>query len=61
AMVEGRLAGLCAARAVGHIALDFEERRAECARQLHELRVGPVGDKIRDGLAKASLPEEAVC
>ena len=61
AMVEGRLAGLCAARAIGHTAPDFDSLWEDCARQLCALRTGPVGEKIRSGLAKASMPEETVC
>ncbi|MFZ5353148.1 MAG: NAD(P)/FAD-dependent oxidoreductase [Bacillota bacterium] len=50
AMVEGRLAGLCAARKLGHILPDFEEQRDDCMNQLNDLRSGPVGEKIRKGL-----------
>lgn len=50
AMVEGRLAGLCAARKLGHILPDFEEQKADCHAQLDDLRSGPVGEKIRKGL-----------
>ena len=53
AMVEGELAGLCAAQALGisgdHIALQLASARA----QLEELRSGPVGQKIRAGLLQA--------
>lgn len=63
AMVEGRLAGLCAARRIGHDAPDFDQRREACRKQLHDLRKGPVGVKIRSGLMKALIrtAEENIC
>ena len=55
AMVEGRLAGICAARSVGRGAPGFDRQLEECERELGELRKGPVGEKIRRGLAKTRL------
>ncbi len=50
AMVEGRLAGLCAAKKLGHVLPDYKEQREDCLGQLNDLRSGPVGEKIRKGL-----------
>jgi sarcosine oxidase subunit alpha len=50
AMVEGRLAGLNAAKALGYTSPDFEEQRLDCIEQLNSLRSGHVGEKIRKGL-----------
>lgn len=54
AMVEGRLAGLCAAFSLGYKAGNYEELRKDCLEQLDSLRSGPVGEKILKGLAKAT-------
>jgi len=52
-MVEGELAGLCAAESLGvngsTLALQIQSARS----QLQELRSGPVGEKIRAGLLQA--------
>lgn len=50
AMVEGYLAGLCAAAKIGHKADDFEERKADFVKQLDDLRSGPVGQHILSGI-----------
>lgn len=50
AMVEGYLAGLCAAAKLGHKADDFEARKADYMEQLSSLRSGPVGEKILAGI-----------
>ncbi len=55
AMVEGRLAGLCAAKALGHSNPDFEELYQDCLEQLHALRSGHVGEKIRKGLEQVTV------
>lgn len=55
AMVEGRLAGLCAAKALGHATADFEELRKDCIEQLDSLRSGHVGEKIRKGLEQVAM------
>lgn len=55
AMVEGRLAGLCAARSTGYASPDFENLRNDCIEQLNSLRSGPVGQKILSGLEKVKL------
>lgn len=54
AMVEGRLAGLCAAQSLGHKAENYEELRKDCLEQLDSLRSGPVGEKILKGLSKVT-------
>jgi sarcosine oxidase, subunit alpha len=50
AMVEGSLAGLCAAENLGYRRNDFENLKQDCIRQLNLLRSGPSGEKIRKGL-----------
>jgi sarcosine oxidase subunit alpha len=52
AMMEGALAGLNAARALGYDAPDFAEQQSNVIRELTGLRSGPVGEKIRNGMAK---------
>jgi len=56
AMVEGRLAGLCAARNLGLHMEGFEAARRECLEQLRALRRGPASEKILKGLEKAMIP-----
>lgn len=55
AMVEGRLAGICAAKALGHTSLELEAKRKDCLEQLNSLRSGHVGEKIRSGLSKVTV------
>lgn len=50
AMVEGRLAGLCAAKDLGFVPENFEAMKNDCLEQLNSLRSGPVGEKICKGL-----------
>ncbi|MCD6362478.1 MAG: FAD-dependent oxidoreductase [Synergistetes bacterium] len=57
AMVEGRIAGLCAAASLGYKVLDFEARLNKLWSQLDSLRRGPVTEKIRQGLPKAMVEE----
>ncbi|MPN60971.1 hypothetical protein SDC9_208704 [bioreactor metagenome] len=52
AMVEGYLAGLNAASALGYGGETVQTQRTELETQLNDLRSGPVGEKIRAGLAK---------
>lgn len=53
AMVEGRLAGLSAAKSLGYDKDGrYEELKEDCLKQLNDLRSGPVGEKIRQGLKK---------
>lgn len=52
AMVEGQVAGLTAARNLGYGLDDYEEKVAAAQKELANLRRGPVGGKIRAGLAK---------
>lgn len=52
AMVEGYLAGLCAAAKIGHKTEDFEVRKADFVKQLDDLRSGPVGQHILSGIAQ---------
>lgn len=54
AMVEGRLAGLCAALSLGYEGKDFEAEKNDCLEQLNSLRSGPVGEKILKGLSKVT-------
>lgn len=53
AMVEGKLAGVSAARKLGYTNGKAEEVYANAMNQLNELRSGPVGEKIRAGLKSA--------
>jgi len=55
AMVEGRLAGLCAAKSLGYCNENYEEMRSDCLEQLNSLRSGPVGGKILAGLSKVTV------
>ncbi len=57
AMVEGALAGLCAAKSLGFAHPDFEALKEDYRNQLYNLRSGPEGDSIRKGLAKVELKE----
>lgn len=52
AMVEGTLAGVCAAKSLGYGGDMAEEMKIDAVRQLNMLRSGPTGEKIRKGLAK---------
>lgn len=57
AMIEGRIAGLCAAASLGYKVPDFEERFNKFWSQLDSLRRGPITEKIRQGLPKAIVRE----
>jgi len=50
AMVEGYLAGLCAAAKIGYKTEDFDERKNDFVKQLDALRSGPVGKHILAGI-----------
>jgi len=50
AMVEGYLAGLCAAEKIGYRPDDFKERKLDYVKQLNDLRSGPVGRHILAGI-----------
>lgn len=52
AMVEGRIAGLCAAHKLGMSLPDFNEKLADFHAQSDSLRSGAVGAKIREGIAQ---------
>ncbi len=52
AMVEGKLAGLCCAKKLGHVNPDFDVLKENYFKQLHDLRSGPEGETIRRGLTK---------
>ena len=51
AMVEGSLAGLCAASHIGYADEDFDKKRAAFEGQLSLLRGGPAGRHINAGIA----------
>ena len=53
AMVEGTLAGLCAAKSLGYDNGRFKELRQETINQLETLRSGPGSQLIRNGLEQA--------
>lgn len=61
AMVEGRLAGLCAAKSLGYKIEEFEAAMREAINQLTSLRSGPVGARTLRGLEKVLIREEALC
>ena len=52
AMVEGRLAGICAAESLGYGQDRVEELKKAALSELDELRAGPMSAHIRDGIAK---------
>lgn len=52
AMLEGELAGLSAAKALGYDKAGMSEKVDQLLANLQVLRSGPVGEKIRTGLAK---------
>ncbi|MCL5290593.1 MAG: NAD(P)/FAD-dependent oxidoreductase [Bacillota bacterium] len=55
AMMEGALAGLNAAASLGYTSESLASDRKNVLAQLAGLRSGPVGEKIRKGLAQAML------
>ncbi|HWQ29499.1 MAG TPA: NAD(P)/FAD-dependent oxidoreductase [Negativicutes bacterium] len=55
AMVEGRLAGLCAAKDLGFVPENFEALKKDYLDQLSSLRSGPVGEKICKGLSQLTV------
>ncbi|MDD3831121.1 MAG: NAD(P)/FAD-dependent oxidoreductase [Clostridia bacterium] len=55
AMVEGSIAGLCASRSIGLTMTDYDKVLADYIEQSNSLRRGPVGDKIRQGLAQVEI------
>ncbi|MEG1771811.1 MAG: FAD-dependent oxidoreductase [Clostridia bacterium] len=57
AMVEGYLAGLCAAASIGHKRENFDELRGDFEAQLSALRNGPVGRHILKGIEKTIISE----
>lgn len=50
AMVEGYLAGICAAAKIGYVPDNFEGRKNDYVKQLDDLRSGPVGKHILAGI-----------
>ena len=50
AMVEGFLAGLCAAAKIGYKPDDFTDRKNDYLKQLENLRSGPAGKHILAGI-----------
>jgi len=52
AMVEGKIAGLMAAKHLGFVHPNYDELESELNSQLCVLRQGPCGEKIRCGLKK---------
>lgn len=55
AMVEGSLAGLCAAKGLGYDDGRFKELRQEATNHLKTLRSGPISQGIRNGLEQAII------
>jgi len=52
AMVEGRLAGISAAASLGYCTEKAEKLQKDAIQELQELRSGPTGKHIREGLRK---------
>ncbi len=52
AMVEGYLAGLCAAQKIGFKHKNYNELKEDYIKQLESLRSGPIGHHIRSGIEK---------
>jgi sarcosine oxidase subunit alpha len=52
AMVEGYLAGLCAAKTAGFKHPQFDYLKEDYHKQIEALRAGPQGERIRRGIAK---------
>lgn len=59
AMVEGYLAGLCAAEKIGHKHENYESMKADYAGQLADLRRGPVGQHILSGINQIMKGEKS--
>lgn len=55
AMVEGYIAGLCAASKLGYRISGHDEAIDEYRRQLDSLRSGPAGEHIKRGIEQAAL------
>lgn len=60
AMLEGRLAGISAAAALGYKVDQAAEMQEACRRELKTLRSGPMSEKIRHGLEKMAAKRGAV-
>ncbi|WDV44401.1 NAD(P)/FAD-dependent oxidoreductase [Clostridiaceae bacterium M8S5] len=60
AMVEGYMAGLCAAKSIGYVHPNFDELRKDYIDQLESLRSGHVGERILAGIQKI-VRSEATC
>ncbi len=54
AMVEGYLAGLCAASKIGY-SKNYDERKNDYVKQLNDLRSGPVGKHILSGIEQIMI------
>ncbi|HBB28458.1 MAG TPA: pyridine nucleotide-disulfide oxidoreductase [Clostridiales bacterium] len=61
AMVEGYLAGLCAAKKIGYKQENYDSLREDYTEQLADLRRGPVGQHILSGIKEImKFPQEIV-
>lgn len=61
AMVEGRLAGICAARSLGYGRDSFAKNKQEALQDIEILRSGPRGEPIKSGLQKVVLEGGGPC
>ncbi len=52
AMVEGKICGLMSAKQLGYVHPEFDKLEKEFKESLNILRLGPCGEKIRQGLKK---------
>ena len=55
AMLEGKIAGLAAAKSLGANILDFDEQIEKIRNELNILRAGPLPEKVRNGLKKVEI------
>jgi sarcosine oxidase subunit alpha len=60
AMVEGRLAGYSAALSLGYGKDTAPELQKEAIAELDELRAGPMGIRIREGIEKVEAKRGAI-
>lgn len=60
AMLEGEIAGISAALSLGYGGEDAERLRREAKAALAELRSGPTGAKVRDGVAAVTIPRSVL-
>lgn len=55
AMLEGTIAGLAVAKMLQHDHVTVDELIHQAQNTLHEMHIGPIGEKIRNGLSKVEV------